>query len=333
MPMNRFPLPLLVLAALAALLWLAPRPAQAVTCNARIDNFSFGTGINSAGRDTTTQLHWQCTRGGEPPAQALNIRICLFMSQGSSAPGVNPRWLRRDSPPNTLVKYDIFADPALSQIIGDEASNLPFGFTVALDGNDYYASGTVPVYGRIYANQAMLPYQHGAANVALAPVRSSYNVGSPAPSTAQCLAGIGDGTGSSDSIDTIDIQAQMSDSCSIGTAGDMSFGQVVDLSGNHDQTSVITFLCRAPWQVGLDNGSHYDGSHRRMAGPGGTYITYELYRDPGRTQRWGNTPNVDTVSGSANYDTLTQVIVHGRVPAQAAAPGSYSDTITVTLTF
>src|SRR5690606_32834196 len=143
----------------------------------------------------------------------------------------------------------------------------------------------------------------------------------------------GDGVGTSDSIDTITIQAQMSDSCSIGTAGDMSFGQVVDLGTAREQTSVITFLCRAPWQVGLGNGSHYDGSHRRMAGPGGTYVTYELYRDPARSQRWGNTLNVDTVSGSANYETLTQVTVYGRVPAQAALPGSYSDTITVTLTF
>jgi spore coat protein U-like protein len=329
MPMSR----LLLLALLAAFLWLAPRPAQAVTCNARIDNFSFGSGVTSTGRDTTATLFWQCSRGSEPPSQPLNLRVCMFITAGTSAPGVNPRWLRRDTAPNILVKYDIFADPALTQVVGDEASNLPFGFTATLAANDYYQAGSVPIYGRIYPNQAMLAYQYTAANLALTPVRSSYNTSGAAPTTAQCLAGIGDGTGTSDSTDTITIQAQMSDSCSIGTAGDLSFGQVTTLGANQDQTSVITFQCRAAWQVGLGNGSNFDGTHRRMAAPGGKYINYELYRNSGRTQRWGTTLNNDTVSGAANYDTLTQVTVYGRVPAQAALPGNYSDTITVTLTF
>jgi spore coat protein U-like protein len=329
MPMSR----LLLLALLAVFLWLAPRPAQAVTCNARIDNFSFGSGVTSTGRDTTATLFWQCSRGSEPPSQPLNLRVCMFITAGTSAPGVNPRWLRRDTAPNILVKYDIFADPALTQVVGDEASNLPFGFTATLAANDYYQAGSVPIYGRIYPNQAMLAYQYTAANLALTPVRSSYNTSGAAPTTAQCLAGIGDGTGTSDSTDTITIQAQMSDSCSIGTAGDLSFGQVTTLGANQDQTSVITFQCRAAWQVGLGNGSNFDGTHRRMAAPGGKYIEYELYRNSGRTQRWGTTLNNDTVSGAANYDTLTQVTVYGRVPAQAALPGNYSDTITVTLTF
>lgn len=326
-------LPALLLVLLAAGLWLAPRPALAVTCNARIDNFSFGTGITPTGRDTSAQVVWQCTRGSEPANQALNIRMCLFITAGSSAPGVNPRGLRRDDAPNIVVNYDIFADPALTQVVGDEASNLPFGFTATLAAGSYYNSSNVPIYGRIYPNQDMLPFQYSGMNLALTPVRSSFNVGTPAPTTEQCLAGIGDGVGSSDNTDTINIQAQMANTCSIGTAGDMSFGQVSGLLADHDQTSVITFYCNATWQVGLDNGSHYDGSHRRMAGPGGSYITYELYRDNGRLQRWGNTLNIDTLSGAANYQTLTQVTVYGRVPAQTAAPGGYSDTVTVTLTF
>ena len=125
----------------------------------------------------------------------------------------------------------------------------------------------------------------------------------------------------------------MSSSCAIGTAGDLSFGQVIALDSARDQTSVITFLCRALWKIGLSNGSHASGTQRRMLGPGGNYINYELYKDSNRTQRWGNTPDVDTQSGVANYDTLTQATVYGRVPAQEAIPGTYSDTITVTLIF
>jgi spore coat protein U-like protein len=324
---------MLSLALLAACLWLAPRPALAVSCSARIDNFSFGSNVDSSGRDTSTQLAWQCSRGSEPASQALNLRVCLFITAGTSAPGVNPRWLRRTQAPNLLVKYDIFADAAYTQVVGDEASNLPFGFIATLAAGDYYQSGNVPIYGRIYPNQAMLAYSHQAANLAITPVRYRYNLSGSPPTTAQCLAGIGDGGGTSGSTDTVTVQASMSDACVIGTAGDISFGQVASVDSNQDQTSVITFQCRAAWQVGLGNGSNFDGSHRRMAAPGGKYITYELYRDSGRTQRWGNTLNGDTVSGTASYDSLTQVTVYGRVPAQTVVPGSYSDTITVTLTF
>src|SRR3546814_19222531 len=100
MPMSRVPMNrMLLLALLAGLLWLAPRPALAVTCNARIDNFSFGAGVNSSGRDTSTPVYWQCERGAEPPGPTLQIRLCLFLTAGSSAPGAHPPWLRRHPAP------------------------------------------------------------------------------------------------------------------------------------------------------------------------------------------------------------------------------------------
>jgi spore coat protein U-like protein len=70
-----------------------------------------------------------------------------------------------------------------------------------------------------------------------------------------------------------------------------------------------------------------------MADGNGRYIQYELYRDSARSQRWGNTPGTDSSddTGSGSAQTAT---VYGRVPAQAVtAAGTYSDTVTVTLTF
>jgi spore coat protein U-like protein len=99
---------------------------------------------------------------------------------------------------------------------------------------------------------------------------------------------------------------------------------------------VIRATCtnRAAYQVGLDNGQNAGStSIRRMASGTGTFVTYELYRDTGRTQRWGNTVNTDTAtaSGSGSEQTLT---VYGRVPTQpAAVAGSYSDIIKVTITY
>lgn len=80
--------------------------------------------------------------------------------------------------------------------------------------------------------------------------------------------------------------------------------------------------------------SNVSGTQRRMAGPAGQYIAYELYRDTARTQRWGNDTagGSDTVNGGGGNPS--SVTVYGRVPVPSEmVPGSYSDTVTVTLTY
>jgi len=325
----------LFLLALLAGLWCLPHPAMALACNARIDNFNFGSNVTPDGSDTSSVLTWQCRRDGTPADQTLNIRMCLFIGEGTSQPGVNPRWMRRNDPPNILLSYDIFADSARSQVLGSATSgHPPFSFTLQLPANTWYLEGTVPIYGRIYPRQNMLPYQYVDANLAITPVRSSYNVSAPAPDVGQCMSGGGDGVGTPDITNKFNVQAQVADTCFIGTATDLEFGQVSTLDSDRYQTSTITLRCPwVPWQVGLNNGSNNVGNIRRMVGPGNAHITYELYRDSGRTQRWGNTLNSDTVAGNGN-GALQSLTVYGRVPVQPTpAGGTYSDTVTVTLTF
>jgi len=63
------------------------------------------------------------------------------------------------------------------------------------------------------------------------------------------------------------------------------------------------------------------------------YVQYELYSDSARSQRWGNTLDIDTVNntGTGSSQSLT---VYGRVPAPQSVPsGDYSDTVTVTITY
>jgi spore coat protein U-like protein len=68
-----------------------------------------------------------------------------------------------------------------------------------------------------------------------------------------------------------------------------------------------------------------------MQGAGG-FIQYELYRDPGRNTRWGNTLGEGQTSVGAN--TSQTMLVYGRVPPQALpGSGSYSDRIVVTVTY
>src|SRR5690606_35993158 len=84
------------------------------------------------------------------------------------------------------------------------------------------------------------------------------------------------------------VPARFENTCRITTATDLDFGAVAALPGSRDQASLIQLQCPTgtAWRVGLDNGSHALGTTRRMAGPNGNHLRYELYRDPQRTQRW-----------------------------------------------
>ena len=65
----------------------------------------------------------------------------------------------------------------------------------------------------------------------------------------------------------------------------------------------------------------------------GATVSYNLYRDAARTQEWGTTVGTNTGTGAGNGQIQT-IPVYGRVAPQATpAPGVYTDTITITVTF
>ncbi|HEY0200460.1 MAG TPA: spore coat U domain-containing protein, partial [Burkholderiaceae bacterium] len=135
--------------------------------------------------------------------------------------------------------------------------------------------------------------------------------------------------------------ATVSNSCNIalGQPPDMDFGSTASLTANHDSTTTISLSCpgSTSWKIGLNNGANALASQRRMKSPAGNYVSYELYRDSGRSQRWGNDTagGTDTVNGSgAAQVNPTVITVYGRVPVQSlVAPGAYVDTVTVTLVY
>ncbi|HEY1962441.1 MAG TPA: spore coat U domain-containing protein, partial [Rhizomicrobium sp.] len=91
-----------------------------------------------------------------------------------------------------------------------------------------------------------------------------------------------------------------------------------------------------PWNVGLNQGTFSGATvtSRKMSGPGSASLSYSLYQDAARTRNWGNTVGTDTVPGTGT-GTAQSLTVYGRVPGSqtAAVPGSYADTIVVTLTY
>jgi len=135
---------------------------------------------------------------------------------------------------------------------------------------------------------------------------------------------------------TFAVQATVTATCTINSASTLNFGSVGVLAANVDQQSTIQVTCTntTPYNIGLDAGTGTGASvATRKLSSGGATINYTLYTSNAYSSVWGNTPNTDTVPGTGNGSAQSYT-VFGRIPPQTSpAPGSYTDTITVTVTY
>jgi spore coat protein U-like protein len=136
---------------------------------------------------------------------------------------------------------------------------------------------------------------------------------------------------------TFGVSATVADSCSV-SASALAFGSIDPLgAAATDATTTVDVTCSngTTYDVGLDAGTTAGATvtTRQMTDGGVNTLNYALYSDSGRTTNWGETVATDTVAGTGN-GTAQTLTVYGRVPDQpTAVVASYSDTITVTVTF
>jgi spore coat protein U-like protein len=105
-----------------------------------------------------------------------------------------------------------------------------------------------------------------------------------------------------------------------------------------DVTGTITVTCTSgtPYRIGLNAGNTPGATvtNRLMFGGTGGQNTlgYQLFSDAARTINWGNTIGTNWVSGTGNGSAQPYTI-YARIPANQASPqGSYTDTITASIT-
>ena len=128
------------------------------------------------------------------------------------------------------------------------------------------------------------------------------------------------------------------------SATDMTFGEYNPISGNPAQVyNAIIVTCSAgvEYVVALDSGVNYSGGvHRNLKSTesdGADTLHYAMYMDPSYKRLWGDgtsshgAPYYGTGTGSAEILTI-----YGHMPGNqiaAVAGRSYSDTVTVTLSY
>ena len=134
--------------------------------------------------------------------------------------------------------------------------------------------------------------------------------------------------------DNMAVSASVSSVCSVDASA-MAFGEVA-LSGATDSTSSITVNCTGggAYTVGLGNGLHNVAAQRKLQS-GANLLNYDLFKEVGRTTRWGDA-GAGLVSGTGN-DADQVLTVYGQVTTgQTLVSGNgtpYTDTILVTLTY
>jgi spore coat protein U-like protein len=135
------------------------------------------------------------------------------------------------------------------------------------------------------------------------------------------------------------VSATVTNNCTISTAA-LAFGSydpvVAHASANLDGTGTVTVACTkgAVATVGLGLGSNASGSIRRMTNGATEYLSYELYRDAGRTTVWGNAGAELYSPGAAPSKVARNFTVYGRVASDQDVPaGNYNDTVVATVNF
>ena len=125
------------------------------------------------------------------------------------------------------------------------------------------------------------------------------------------------------------------------TPQNLNFGTYDSLAAaSLSATTQLDINCSKSTQftVELNAGQHATNGFNRNMANGTNLLSYQLYTSSSHTTVWGDgTSGTGTISGTGTgpgaAHTITET-VYGLVPAQQSVPvGSYSDTITVTVSF
>jgi len=132
------------------------------------------------------------------------------------------------------------------------------------------------------------------------------------------------------------VSATVLSGCTL-TGGVLDFGNYISGQENAlDAAGRIDFVnCSGTLTFELDGGANGTINDRKMRGPDGNTLDYQIYSNPSRTTIWGTGGNgfEFPLQGDGTPSTAF-VPVHGRIPGGQAVPGgNYTDIVNITLTF
>ncbi|MGG1947581.1 spore coat U domain-containing protein [Trinickia sp. NRRL B-1857] len=299
--------------------------AHAIGCSASASAIDFGPvspiALNAV--DTTGTITVTCT--WPIPTLMPNALVCLNLG------GTAPRELRSGG--NTL-QYALYQDPARSIEWGSvSAGTQPIALILTKPAGGASASQSVTVYGRIAANQLTVP----TVNNSNTRYRQNFNGTSTELSYAfygfiepNCSMLFSAGRF------PFAVSATVVNDCRITTAN-VNFGATSATTTRLRSAGAISARCTNgdAWRIALSGGSSGNVVARKMQrSGGGGELAYQLYLDSARATVWGDGSGATSTGTGTGSGYTTVLSIYGEVPPQnTPAPGTYSDTITATISF
>ena len=312
--------------------------AQIQSCTATSPSIGFGNVdvVSGTNYSTSSSITVTCNLSFGITGSA-NFSVCLNIGLAGSG-----AYRTMTSGANSL-NYNLYADSAHTTIWGSYYSAPPNPVVVNMTVSSLILGGsissTVPIYGLLSSSQNLTApagayaQSLGGNNTAVT-YNYSYSFfflpGTPTPCTSN------GGTGSNTFAFTP--TATVVNNCLVSATNINFGGSVGVLTSAVSANGTITATCTSGdvYTIALDKGTSTSGSiiDRRMQASGGTQVHYELYTTTAHTTVWGDGTSSSATNGGTGTGSAQTYTVYGQIPAQTTpAPGSFSDTITVTVTY
>jgi spore coat protein U-like protein len=131
--------------------------------------------------------------------------------------------------------------------------------------------------------------------------------------------------------------------CVINSTATLAFGSLGVLGGsggtdpNYASTTIAVQCTNStPYDIGLDKGTTSGASittRKLLNTASSATVNYQLFSEGTYTTNWGDVVGTSTLSKIGNGASQPYT-VYGRIPAQTTpVPGTYADTVTVTVTY
>ncbi|MFP7723251.1 Csu type fimbrial protein [Lysobacter sp. A3-1-A15] len=303
-----------LLALLVAGAAYAPNAMSAVTCTSTESPMNYGDVALPVDPVTTTMVI-SVTCDGNGSDKGESVRVCIGLN--------TPQSPRRMAAGGQFITHRLYRDPAYSEEINYTDVN-PERVVVMPDSKTFTTQLTI--YGRLQGNSAGAgpgPYSEVISGAlgwsTTAPTCSTVPARRPVSFTAS---------------------ARGVASCDI-SADDLSFGTRAQLASAVNANTSLGVSCtvNTPYTVRMDGGTTANNvADRRMGlngtGPAAQGVAYQLRHTSANGPLWGDgTAGTTTVAGTGTGGSQT-LPVYGVVPPQPVPlPGSYQDTVTVTVQY
>ena len=300
------------------ILLLSASFAQAALCTVHVSDLDFGPvdAIGNTPVTASTDVFISCD-GITPGTDTITVCGNIGAGGGGDDAGLRQTLSGGDAlgfaleTPSGGVAWGSTSRPDLGA---------PYRIDVPVSGTD--ATLTIQLKGRVPAGQASAPVGNYRSDFSSADSVFTYAEGD-----LDCAAPVG----GADAPAPFAVTASIVANCLLETA-DLDFGTAGIILHNIDADTDLDVTCTpgTGYSIAIDGGGAHDPDNRVLRS-GSNTVGYGLYSNPSRTAPWGTAPGT-VVDGNGN-GAAQQLGVYGRIPPQPAAPGAYTDTVVVTITY